>query len=619
MCAQDLGLGGTGMSSPHEIPAELAEWIVLSLDGRITPEEFAQLEHELATNEAALPYYLEFVTLSVGLIERVGVLPKSLEGISDMKPEEFLTDLLSTASKTESGHDSIRFKSEISEDEKTRLIEQYAQAQLNAFLLDEQETQQCTYYKPRLNIIDAAHIVRDGFICVTRAGMKIAKRMAVCMIMLLALLIVFIVFKGDPKVAIVKETVEARWADSVETGIELSPQQLQLQEGYARIQLKRGAEVIVQAPATFELKAENRMFLKSGSITARVPEPARGFRIDTSQSHIVDYGTEFGVLADNDGCAEVHVFAGQVGLGLNTRENTQEAALLEEGQAALVDHENHITQVLVVDRPRLFTRTLSQRKGYAVPGRRLSLVDIVGGGNGLGTGYTNVFVDPNEGYVKTLYSDGKGNEYHTLTANPFIDGLFIPDGRSQQVVSSQGHVFSDCPETNGECHANLGVTPKPGVWAWTVNSRTGIVRFDGQTYGNPSNPFLMMHANLGITFDLNAIRALCPGIGITQFVAQTGIADFEEPASCNADFWVLVDGQVRASRRNVTLKGVLSDMSVVLKPSDRFLTLITTDGGDIDRLGDYQRSYRCDWCVFVKPVLLLDTGEGHHYANQIEN
>lgn len=608
------------MSSSHQIPAEFAEWIVLSLDGRITPEEFAQLEHELDTNEAALPYYLEFVTLSVGLIERVGVLPKSLEGLSDMKPEEFLTGLLSTASKTDSGHDSIRFKSEISEDEKTRLIEQYAQAQLDAFLLEENETQQDTsYYRPRWNIVDAAHTMKDGFILVSRAGMKIAKKMAVCTIMLLALLTMFVLVKGDPKVATIKETVDAQWAEPVETGIELSPQQLQLQEGYAKIQLKRGAEVIIQAPATFELKTENRLFLKSGSMTARVPEQARGFRIDTSQSSIVDYGTEFGVLADNDRCAEVHVFAGQVGLGLNTRENTQEAAMLEEGQAALIDHENHITQVPVINRPRLFTRTMSQRKGIAVAGKQLSLADIVGRGNGLGTGQNNVFVDPMEGYVEALYSNGKGNLYHALAASPFIDGLFIPDGRTQQIVSSQGHVFSDCPQTNGGCHANLGVTSKPGVWAWSVNSRTGIVQFDGQIYGDSSNPYLMMHANLGITFDLNAIRALCPDIKITHFVAQTGIADFEEPASCNADFWVLVNGQVRASRRNVTLKGVLRDMSVELNPSDRFLTLITTDGGDIDRLGDYQRSYRCDWCVFAKPVLLLDTGEGHHYANQIEN
>jgi len=119
----------------------------------------------------------------------------------------------------------------------------------------------------------------------------------------------------------------------------------------------------------------------------------------------------------------------------------------------------------------------------------------------------------------------------------------------------------------------------------------------------------VMHANLGITFDLNAIRAQCPDIKVTRFVSKIGIADFEEQAGCNADFWVLVDGKVRQSRRNLKQKNFLSDFSVELDPSARFLTLVTTDGGDIDRKGAYQRAYTCDWCVFVEPELVLETAD----------
>jgi len=79
---------------------------------------------------------------------------------------------------------------------------------------------------------------------------------------------------------------------------------------------------------------------------------------------------------------------------------------------------------------------------------------------------------------------------------------------------------------------------------------------------------------------------------------------------CNGDFWVLIDGQVRESHRNVTQKNVLNNVSIRLNPSDHFLTLVTTDGGDVDRQGAYQRSYTCDWCVFVEPALVLETGEG---------
>jgi hypothetical protein len=114
---------------------------------------------------------------------------------------------------------------------------------------------------------------------------------------------------------------------------------------------------------------------------------------------------------------------------------------------------------------------------------------------------------------------------------------------------------------------------------------------------------------MGITFDLNAIRVLCPDIKMTHFISQFGIADFGENAGCNADFWVLIDGQVRQSRRNVTQKGVLNNVSIELGPSDRFLTLVTTDGGDDDYSGAYQRPYTSDWCVFAEPTLVLETGD----------
>jgi hypothetical protein len=150
-----------------------------------------------------------------------------------------------------------------------------------------------------------------------------------------------------------------------------------------------------------------------------------------------------------------------------------------------------------------------------------------------------------------------------------------------------------------------------GTW-WYLGAtrmRNGIIRFNGQDYGNREHPCIVMHANLGITFDLSAIRALCPDIKMARFVSQFGIADFKETAGCNADFWFLIDGQVRESRRHVTQKNALSSVSIELSPSDHFLTLVTTDGGDIDRMGAYQRSYISNWCVFVEPALILETEE----------
>ena len=56
---------------------------------------------------------------------------------------------------------------------------------------------------------------------------------------------------------------------------------------------------------------------------------------------------------------------------------------------------------------------------------------------------------------------------------------------------------------------------------------------------------LLMHANAGITFDLNGIRRSLPGLEIAGFKADCGLARFvvEENFIEGCEFWVLVDGQ----------------------------------------------------------------------------
>ena len=60
------------MSREHQMPPDFMEWIVRSLDGTVTPEQFAQLDHEIATNDQARAYYLEFITTYVGLMALMG-------------------------------------------------------------------------------------------------------------------------------------------------------------------------------------------------------------------------------------------------------------------------------------------------------------------------------------------------------------------------------------------------------------------------------------------------------------------------------------------------------------------------------------------------------------------
>ncbi|HRS72233.1 MAG TPA: NPCBM/NEW2 domain-containing protein, partial [Anaerohalosphaeraceae bacterium] len=122
----------------------------------------------------------------------------------------------------------------------------------------------------------------------------------------------------------------------------------------------------------------------------------------------------------------------------------------------------------------------------------------------------------------------------------------------------------------------------------------------------PGRPIILLHSNLGITFDLTAIREsyVC---SIGYLKSRIGVADFQEGHPCNANFYVLVDGQVRYSLLHYKQKGELTDISIKLEDTDRFLTLVTADGQGPNKSGDdlSGRTFLYDWCVFAEPVLVL--------------
>jgi len=183
-------------------------------------------------------------------------------------------------------------------------------------------------------------------------------------------------------VAELGNSVHARWAQMPDAN-GLRPGPLELREGVAEITLKQGARILVQAPCEFELLSANRLELLGGSLMAFVPEQARGFRVITPQSEIVDFGTEFGVAVASSTAYEVHVFKGRVGL---ERGGTGKDKDLRGGQCALADASGSIRTEALAQRPRRFLQEMPDIHQVGVPGKRLNLADVVGGGNGFGTG-----------------------------------------------------------------------------------------------------------------------------------------------------------------------------------------------------------------------------------------
>ena len=76
-------------------------------------------------------------------------------------------------------------------------------------------------------------------------------------------------------------------------------------------------------PAVLELRSGDEVFLKCGSLTARVPSRAVGFLVATPLSRIVNLGTEFDVVVEDSGATQTVVRQGRVSL---SPQRGQEAA-----------------------------------------------------------------------------------------------------------------------------------------------------------------------------------------------------------------------------------------------------------------------------------------------------
>lgn len=140
--------------------------------------------------------------------------------------------------------------------------------------------------------------------------------------------------------------VDAEWSGGVrlKPGDSLPPHPLRLTRGWIELSFARGESVLVEGPATFEVLSRDRMRLDAGRITANVPQTAIGFTIDTPQSRIVDLGTEFGVLVDEQRTTQVHVFDGLVVLRPDNSSDIDQMHL-RAGQARAVNPDLSVIEI----------------------------------------------------------------------------------------------------------------------------------------------------------------------------------------------------------------------------------------------------------------------------------
>jgi hypothetical protein len=405
---------------------------------------------------------------------------------------------------------------------------------------------------------------------------------------------------------------------------------LALRSGLLEITYDTGARVILQGPVTYEVESSTGGYLSIGRLTAKLAKKSevRGqksesarqkssdlrplasglFAIRTPTAIVTDLGTEFGVEVSGSGSTTSHVYRGLVRLQPIDRDGQtgRDATVLRENESARVEDSSDprgIRQIKMLgpsSQPANFVREIPRQNfKYAI--KALDLVDVVAGGNGLGKA-RDCGIDPLTGNTSARQpnnldqsSDGR---YHKVVGRPLVDGVFIPHAAAGPVqLDSAGHVFTGFSTANGGSWSYIWAG---GVWPADPGRILPTSLVGGLDYSQPWHSMLGMHANKGITFDLEAIRRANPRCKLMRFSAAAGRALYGNAESGGdpgkADVWVFVDGQLRFRREKITAQDGELKVVIPLDDQNRFLTLVATDGGD---------ETFADLVIFGDPKLIL--------------
>jgi hypothetical protein len=389
---------------------------------------------------------------------------------------------------------------------------------------------------------------------------------------------------------------------------------LALKSGLLELTYDTGAKVILQGPVTYEVESPAGGFLAVGKLTARLEKKSEvrrqrsesanqtseiidhRFAVRTPTATVTDLGTEFGVEVAPGKETRVCVFQGNVSLRTDAA-GVQKEIMLQGGQSSQVDAQGTLQQ-----HPDAKTANLAGSLVRNMPHKDspafVSLTDLVAGGNGFGD-RSFWGINPLDASAMAQISSGEihiyfsNRTYQRYSGRPQIDGVFIPDGSAGPVqLDSAGHTFA-LPKTSA----------KTCEWAiWT---------YKGEPWAEPSrvkpldrpdaalSSTLLLHPNAGITFDLAAVRASASGCKAIRFQSSVHNCQWKLDASkvLVADVWVFVDGELRFSRTKFRKQDGPMDINIPLGPNDRFLTLVSTDGGD---------GYDYDNPCFLNPRICLE-------------
>ncbi len=229
-------------------------------------------------------------------------------------------------------------------------------------------------------------------------------------------------------------------------------------------------------------------------------------------------------------------------------------------------------------------------------GQHRDLADIVGGGDGLGTGKPGNGIDPVTGNAqpaKRGFVEGAKPNVFARSTVKFVDGVVIPDLNPEGTqISSTGLKIMKPPRTSGQVWDAIRFGP--------VNSQFSTT-LDGVDYAAGGHTLLSLHANVAITFDLATLREAGAPSDM-KFTATAGY--FGQTPRNGASVHVYVDGESKFDRRNIGRDDGGLAVEVALPASARFLTLMSTDGGN--GIGHDQICFADAWLIAAQTASQTD-------------
>jgi hypothetical protein len=233
----------------------------------------------------------------------------------------------------------------------------------------------------------------------------------------------------------------------------------------------------------------------------------------------------------------------------------------------------------------------------------LDLADIVAGGDGT-MGKFGRGLDPLTGNVtdkKVMPNVVGTRDYRKVTAVKFIDGIFVPNGGADPVqLDSAGHRYG-LPKTCGRTDHSIFAETAPALASkpeTLQQIQPPLAENVADALTRP-HPQLYLHANVGITFDLDAIQKSRPRHKAARFQAMLCSERSGQPEA-QMSAWVFVDGQRVYEKQNFRLADGNFGIDIPLPAGARFLTLVATDGDE---------SINSDHVIFHCPQVVMELAE----------